>query len=51
MKWAIPQIGIYQGVIRIWLPSIISNGFAESWGEIFGFYVVFEYFDFINTEK
>jgi hypothetical protein len=42
MKWVTLRIGICQEAILIWLTSIISNGFAGSWDEIFGIQVGFE---------
>jgi hypothetical protein len=32
MELATQQIGVYQGAIRIWQPSIITFGLVASWG-------------------
>jgi len=34
MKWATLRIGIYQGAIQIWQPSIILDGPVENWREV-----------------
>ena len=34
MKCATLQIGIYQGAIRIWLPSIVLDEPVENWREV-----------------